>query len=166
MRLSNVMRDAFIRTAMAEVPRVDYEEAISKAARADAALQLPPKVLALYNNKELSHFIAQSRQRVGGQYVYVPSGGDYRPTPAANLEVERLSAAREKQSELHNTLRCKLRACAYSCSTRKALAALMPEFEKYLPADEVAASRSVPVVLNVVSDFVKAGWPKTKKAPK
>jgi len=39
------------------------------------------------------------------------------------------------------------------------------EFENYLPEDEAKAARSLPVVTNVVADFVKAGWP-TKKASK
>jgi hypothetical protein len=41
----------------------------------------------------------------------------------------------------------------------------LPEFEKYLPEDEAQAVRALPVVTNVVADFVKAGWP-TKKAQK
>ena len=52
---------------------------------------------------------------------------------------------------------------ALGASTRKGLADALPEFEKYLPADEPAAVRSLPVVANVVADFVKAGWPKGKQ---
>jgi hypothetical protein len=52
-------------------------------------------------------------------------------------------------------------------STRKALVDLLPEFEKYLPADEAKAIASLPAVANVLSDFVKAGWPKNQpKMPK
>ena len=43
---------------------------------------------------------------------------------------------------------------------------MLPEFEKYLPADEQKALRSVPVVANLVADFTKAGWPKDKAARK
>ena len=47
-----------------------------------------------------------------------------------------------------------------TCKTRAALAAALPEFEKYLPADEPKALRSLPSMANVASEFVKAGWPK------
>ena len=50
----------------------------------------------------------------------------------------------------------------------EALAEALPQFAKYLPAEPVkgAAPRSVPVVIDVVEDFVKAGWPKGQKPPK
>ena len=61
------------------------------------------------------------------------------------------------------SLREKLHGCAYAVTTRKALVDLLPEFEKYLPADDASVCRTLPVVQNVVSDFVKAGWPKDGK---
>lgn len=163
MRLSNTIRDAFVRAALGDVPRTDFDEMISKVACADAANQLPPKVRVIYNDKALRHFVATDRRRIGGIYVQVPTGGDYKASAEASAEVTRLAAAREAQDKLHSELRLKLRGCAYACSTRKALVDMLPEFEKYMPADEVAACRTLPVVANVVADFVKAGWPDAKK---
>lgn len=59
-----------------------------------------------------------------------------------------------------NDLRLKLEGCAAACTTLKLLKDMLPEFVKYMPADEPAACKTLPVVQNVVSDFVKAGWPK------
>ena len=57
-------------------------------------------------------------------------------------------------------------AAAMSCTTRKALANLLPEFEQYLPEDTPAAIRSLPAIANIVADFSKAGWPKDKTKEK
>ena len=61
---------------------------------------------------------------------------------------------------MHQELETKLMAAANSCTTRKALVELLPEFEKYLPADQAAACKTLPAVANIMADFVKAGWPK------
>jgi hypothetical protein len=84
-----------------------------------------------------------------------------------NSQVEGLLTALAHQVERINALRTKLSATADAVSTRKALIDLLPEFEKYLPADESKAVASLPAVANVLSDFVKAGWPKNQpKMPK
>ena len=61
-------------------------------------------------------------------------------------------------------LRDKLTGAINACTTRKQAAEAIPEFEKYLPADEPKALRSLPALANVAADFVKAGWPKGQKA--
>jgi hypothetical protein len=71
---------------------------------------------------------------------------------------EKARATRQTISDLQD----KLESVAKSCNTRKQLAELLPEFEKYLPADTPAAGRSVPAIANLVTDFTKAGWPKEK----
>jgi hypothetical protein len=78
--------------------------------------------------------------------------------------VDELKIKRSLQEKARADLRSKLKSVAYSVSTRKALVAALPEFEKYLPADEAKAVRTLPVVQNVVADFVKAGWPARKGA--
>ena len=51
-------------------------------------------------------------------------------------------------------------------AVRAAFVAKLPEFAHYLPAEDAPAGRSLPVVANLVTDFVKAGWPKDKKVTK
>lgn len=75
-------------------------------------------------------------------------------------KLEALAGQLHRQQQTRSALKDRLRSVAYACSTRKALLAALPEFEKYLPEDEPAALRTLPVVANVVADFVKAGWPK------
>ncbi len=160
MRLTMNLKESFVRAAMADVPSVDYDEAISKVACEDAASKLPPKVRAVYADKATRHFVATTYIRIAGAYLCVPNGGDYSPSPEATLEVERLCKEQKTQADKRNDLRLKLRGCAMACTTKKQLVDMLPEFEKYLPEDEAAACRTLPVVTNVVADFVKAGWPK------
>jgi hypothetical protein len=84
-----------------------------------------------------------------------------------NTQVEAMLVELANQVEKRKELRSKLQATADAVTTRKALIDLLPEFEKYLPADEAKAVATLPAVANVLSDFVKAGWPKNQpKMPK
>jgi hypothetical protein len=167
MKLTNTIRDAFISAAMQDVPSVDYTEQARSLLLADSLAQLPPKIRAIANDKELSHFVNTGRYFASSLCyvaVYCGHGNEFKPSPAVAEKVAELKLAADSQSQVAAELRTKIKAAAYSVTTRKALADLLPEFAKYLPADEQAALRTVPVVANVVTDFVKAGWPKGGKA--
>lgn len=164
MKLTNQIRDAFIRAAMNDVPSIDYNEQIRVAVQADAVAQLPPKVKALHKDASLRHFVKTVNWGHWSNRVTVPSGDDgFKLTPEAEAKVAALQQADNEQTQSRQALRERLRQVAYSVSTRKALVDALPEFEKYLPADQQAAVRTLPVVANVVAEFVKAGWPKGKK---
>ncbi len=162
------MRDAFVRRVMDDVPSVDYDEAIRAEVMKSAIAALPLKVRAVWSDKVLrgyintSFFSAANGVSVAG--VPMPNGENYKTAKEhLNDAVIELVASRKTQMDRRDALFSKLKQCAYSVTTRKSLAGMLPEFEKYLPADETAALRSVPVVANVVADFVKAGWPKDHK---
>lgn len=166
MKLTNTLRDAFIRAAMQDVPTVDYTEQARSLLMADSLAQLPPKVRAIAKDKDLSHFVESGGHHVCGLgyiTVFRGRGSDFKPSPEVDAKLDALKAAAAAQGQTTKDLRTKIKAVAYSVTTRKALADLLPEFAKYLPADEQAALRTVPVVTNVVTDFVKAGWPKGAK---
>lgn len=166
MKLTNTIRDAFIRAAMNDVPQIDYQEKTIKVVLDDAISQLPIKVRAIYKDGELSSFIRHRNKYFGCAYVAIPAkDDDFELTGAAKKLVSQFDIASDLQGKNHAELSKKLRAVAYSVGTRKALADALPDFEKYLPADEAAACKTLPCIANVVTDFVKAGWPKgTKKA--
>ena len=163
MKLTNTMRDAFVRAAMDDVPSVDYTEQIRSLALAAALRVAPPAIQKAWADPELRPYINTSRLWVGGVTTYVPQrdgGTGVELLPEDNAEVLRLEKASDGQSERESALKEKLKGAAYGCSTRKALATMLPEFERYLPADDAVATRMLPVAANVVADFVKAGWPK------
>lgn len=158
-----------MRAAMADVPQEDYQAKIHKLIQDDAIAQLPPKIKAIAQDKDLRHFLKREVHYIPGYdcsnvAVLHPT---YQRSPSVNTQVEAWLVDLAHQKERINALKAKLQATADAVTTRKALVALLPEFEKYLPADEAKAIATLPAVANVLSDFVKAGWPKNAaKMPK
>lgn len=167
MNLTNFIRDSYVRAVMNDVPQVDHAEKMRKLILDDAVAQLPPKVRAIWNDETTRNFV--NIQWHDGRYsstsLMAPAASTvaFKLTEKTETKVAQLAAVAETQDETRKTLHAKVRAAAYSVRTRKALVKLLPEFEKYLPADETAALRTLPAVANVMADFVKAGWPKKDK---
>lgn len=164
MKLANNIRSAFVIAVMNDVPQVDYREQAQKLLIADAVAQLPPKIRAIYNDQSLRHFVQRKQEYALHQYIHVP-GPEYARSEAVAARLAELLQLHDDQDAKRAELRNQIRAIADTSSTRKQLVDKLPEFEKYLPVDERAAARSLPLVANVVADFVKAGWPKDKPAP-
>lgn len=165
MKLSNYIRDAFVRAAMDDVPQIDYDKQAADLVQADFVEQMPPKIKAMYRDKELRGWLGTETVCTPGRLSNVcVYGKALTVTPGTATKLSELSDSKMTQDKQRLDLKQRLRAAAYSVTTRKALVALLPEFEKYLPADEQAALRTVPVVANLVTDFVKARWPKGEKA--
>lgn len=162
MRLTNTLRDAFVRAAMADVPRTDYEEKLNALALKAAKEAMPTAVRAAYDRHPA--YFGTHYKRIGDQIdyrlqhtVYVPMIGEFSDT--VNAEAAVLKAANNEQAKKMYALEQKLKGVAASVTTRKALIEALPEFEKYLPPAEAKAS-GLPAL---VSDFVEAGWPKGRK---
>lgn len=169
MRLTNQIRDAFINGVMRDVPSVDYTEQIRKLLEQDIEAQLPPAVLAIHKDKALCGYVNTSWGSFNsGVSIAYPSSNNEgtKITTKAATKVDELRTLSKLQSAARNDLQRKLKNVAYSVTTRKALVQALPEFEKYLPEDEAKAVRTLPVVQNVVADFVKAGWPVKTKVSK
>jgi hypothetical protein len=170
MKLTNYMRDAFIRRVMNDVPQIDYDERIRALTLKIALALAPPAVRKLWADPEQRRWLNTSSVFVGSRSVMIPTPEAYdarethKEAVKADGALKDLCAVEASQAEQRKTLETKLRSVAYSVTTRKALADALPEFVKYLPPDEAAAIRTLPVVANVVADFIKAGWPKDKVA--
>jgi len=167
MRMTNTIRDAFIRAAMQDVPAEDHSAQAHKIALAE----LSKMFNEVFPGVDLAKAGASGwLERVGilmpagisSLYAHAPNYRclENRPVWKALTELGEKALA---QSRTRTALERKLHAVAYGVTTRKALAAALPEFEKYLPADEPAACRSLPTVVDVVAEFTKAGWPKGAK---
>jgi len=170
VRLTNYLRDAFVDAAMNDVPEIDYSKLIGDALFAAALETLPAAVQELWKKPALKPYLRAERVYVPHHASYdVPcSESDWDNAHAwadkllAKPEVARLRALDTAQREHRSALRTKLRQGAYGVSTRKALQEALPEFEKYLPTETTAISKTLPALANVVADFVAAGWPKGK----
>jgi len=158
MRLTKLIRESFVRAAMQDVPHIEYDEQIRKVIFDNVVAQMPPEMLKAYQ-KHPKLFNTDGRyidNQIG--YVYLPCS--IAPAPEAIRCALELVEKRRVQKNARQSLKEKLQAAADSVTTRKALIALLPEFEKYLPADEPAACKTLPAVANLLADFTKAGWPK------
>lgn len=173
MRLTTSIRSAFVRAAMNDVPVVDYTTQAQKLILDDCVKHLPPAVAKVWKDPKIRHYIKQNYHNYYGFAAAIPhpcSGGyrgeDTRPlAPEVDAQVKALAEAKTAQEATLKALREKLTAAANACTTRKQLAEMLPEFDNYLPADEAKALQNLPVVANLVGDFVKAGWPKHLKRP-
>lgn len=170
MRLTNTIRDAFVRAAMSDVPQVDYEEQAQKIGKAAISASLPASVQKLIKDPIASEYLNReyiTMPRYFSNFYFYTQRNDHavlqNKHPEAWAQITELHAKNDQQSKERRELESKLRAVANSVTTRKALVAALPEFEKYLPDDEEKAIRTLPVVTNVVADFAKAGWPKDQK---
>lgn len=162
MKLTKYMKRAFINAALNDVPQIDFSEKIQAIAQKAAVTMMPTAVRLAYKN--CPDWFPLERHWFGDiGSILLPIPESKKLPKDARDEMHRLLALRRDQQRLLRELETKLRAATESCTTRKALAALLPEFEKYLPTDEPARIKNLPAVANLVADFAKAGWPKDKK---
>lgn len=176
MKLTNHLRDAFVRAVMNDVPDTDYAAEQQRVATEWAVSIMPPKVRAVWDDKNLRHYIEAhhySQQLcfddIGdGQQLWV--GGFSIPAPhdlheqmddATKRTLYTLEAQSNEQHRRRRELREKLGIIVYALTTTAALEKALPEFAKYLPK---ATSKNLPAVANLVTDFVKAGWTKEQTA--
>lgn len=160
MKLTNYLREAFVRAAMNDVPAVDYKEQMRDVI-----------------NKKIEHLqkIAGVNpieySRLSQRYIYIDgtsyAGAGLTEEELAQIknssEVQKLIVLNTEQKTKLNTLRSKLEGVIKGCNTRKQAAEALPEFDKYLPPEDAKAINTLPALTNVLSDFVKAGWPKNQK---
>lgn len=185
MRLTSVQKEAFVRAVMDDTPRYDGYEDMEKALNEILLNDYPEDLKNIY--KKYPEFIQRVYVIFPGHMnsnprIVRPYKGDIQPRQTIYLVkmvrekilTEEAYKHLEKITDKHNTsreqfteLKTKLRLLVSGCSTLKQLKEALPEFEKYMPV-EAAKSRNLPAVTNLVTDFVKAGWPKggDKKAIK
>lgn len=164
MKLTKYIRDAFVSSALKDVPKEDYLEQIRKIVHDTAVANLPPAVAKIYQDPAMKGYINTGYTYAFGVSLCVPSPDKYEKVtitfpPKIQEKLEELHNKHVKQADVFKNLEYKLKTVAYGCNTRKQLLERLPEFEKYLPND-TAVSTNLPAITNLVTDFVKAGWPK------
>lgn len=160
MKLTNNLRQAFVRSAMADVPSIDYHASIGKALNA----HLTAKRIELGIDKVPLNRLKHNYTYMGGQSFACVGLTDAEVRVIERMpDIVALVKNKQEQDEKHRVLSAQLTAAIAGCNTRKQAVEALPEFEKYLPEDAAVAMRSLPAIANVVTDFVKAGWPKNQK---
>lgn len=145
MKLTNYMRDAFIRSVMQDVPHPDYKAMCDEAQEA-LVKAMSPKVRAAY--RENPKALATTYTNVGRECRTLYHGGvDYNEVLAPFYE--KASARYEAEK--------KLKSVVYGCSTVKQLRDAFPEFGKHLPSDNKPVTANLPAVSGVVAQLVSLG---------
>ena len=154
---------------MHDVPKIDYQEQAHKMAREAIRAQFKKDFPTMDYDAagETGWFESSSismPHHVDNFYTKVSRGYNMlREDEKLWAKLEALSNKKQEQDKNIRVLEARLKGVAYACTTRKQLAEALPEFTSYLPDEEAKAARDLPVVANVLSDFVKAGWPKNQK---
>ena len=168
MRLTNTTREAFVRSVMNDVPSIDYEEQIRNLVNKKVAAIHKKAGIQEIDKERLStayvsiHGIEKKHYNSTSCYVSGLTGNERKEIQSDSALIA-LADLKYAQNETRNALRKKIDYAIKACSTRKQAVEALPEFEKYLPEDGAKTMRSVPAIANVLSDFVKAGWPKGQK---
>lgn len=170
MRLTNFIRVAFVRAAMADVPTVPYQQQAETIARDFIKSEFARVFPKIDMDGEAATWLGKTGVDLPGSlsniYVSCPSYRYLRDREIWQELTEIARLHREQELQLQH-LKNHLQGVAMACSTRKQLLDALPEFESYLPAEEAKVAKNLPAVTNVLSDFVKAGWPKNQpKMPK
>ena len=170
MRLTQTIKEAFIRSAMNDVPKIDYDEQARQIATKAVEALIPANlqraikaepVIAAWLDKSYLHF----PNGLGSCFLTCPSEtvDRIRKDPLVWNQITLLGGKAAEQFKARSELETKLRTATGACTTRKQLEAALPEFVKYLPT-EVTATVNLPAIANLVTDFMAAGWPKQKAA--
>jgi hypothetical protein len=160
MRLTLTLRQAFVRSAMNDVPKIDHDELARKLLINAAKMRLPTPVFVMIEDPALRDYVKVEQNYYDGiGYVHTP--GFERPnlTVGEQKKLDSLIIDKKAQREVFTDLRDKLTSVASSVNTTKKLAELLPDFAKYLPKEDEKSSQ-LPAVAGVLTDFMSAGWPK------
>jgi len=153
-RLTNTIRDAFIKAVMADVPSVDYQAIVNDRVNAAQAARFPLGADAFYQLAKAGWLRSTSGFVATGWVKYF--GPDLSPLP----DTSDLDASMRQQSAARDDVRRQVRALAYSHTTLEKLREAAPELAKYLPVpSSTKVDRTVPVVqVDVVGVLRAAGW--------
>lgn len=169
MKLTDSIRHAVVLAAVRDLPFTDYREEARRFVEDIAVVHLPAAVQEVWRSKTLRKYL----EAFGHHYswpgeteelVYNVTHyhvGDKAPLNAEQRDVlVDLAEKGRAQAAVQNRLKSQLGTLLRGYSTAAAFAKAVPEFAKYLPAEPAKPDRTLPVVANVVTEFIKAGWPK------
>jgi len=163
MRLTKFDKEAFVRAVLDDVPQIDYNEQARKVAMADVIARLPQKIQDIWKDNNLRGFISCQRwlNMPGRLHGLTTPYADGEQAPETEAQLKELAGLYDAQCDSLRKLETNLEGAIGACSTLKKAKEVLPEFEKYLPADRDGTGVSgLPAIANLVSDLMQAGWPK------
>lgn len=151
MKLTNWIRDAFIRSVDNDVPKVE----LSKEEVQELFVKnFPPEIKAIYDDEQL-------RKHLKVATVCTPTC-HYDIVIGNLVESNVLKDYKSKTTARKEAMR-KVRHVAYSCNTLKQLREVLPELTKHMPSENAPAKANVPMIIGVMEDLKKVGYSGAKK---
>lgn len=169
MKLTNYHRQAFVSAVMADLPSIDYAEQFKKLVEDDMIVVAPPKIAEILKDKDLRHYLLGGYNNYSRGYNCGVGGSiavfrDYKPSAKGLVKIDKLIETSVAQMNARTKIEEQIRGVISACSTLKAAHARLPEFAKYLPAEEVKGTM-LPAIANLAAELVKMGWPKDAGTP-
>lgn len=153
MRLTNYIRDSFIRNVKNQLPEKKWPH-INEVQKL-VLEKMDPVIRAVYDNENLRPALQTS-----SYYKY--DGYDGRgQVIIGNVKLDDvLKPWHDHYTKVNETIG-KIRAAAYSATTLKQLREVLPDLVEYMP-DETGkpATKGVPMVVSVKEDLKELGFPK------
>ena len=166
MKLTNQIRDAFIKAAMSDVPHVDYQAQATELVKDWISAQMAaifPGVDLEKAGPWLGRKSLYMPDNLKCVYTFAPDYYHLKTDSKLWAKLVEMDKKLQDQAKKREGLAEQLHGCAYSVNTVKALAGLLPEFAHYLPS-EATPARMLPATTGVISAFHAAGWPKKSKS--
>lgn len=166
MRLTKADKDAFVAAVMDDVPKIDYDEKTRSLLKHWGLESLPEELrpMAVKYPDQFEKRYIRTPVNLPGVYVICRvdwvCDGFQNKEPMLYAQLVALSQEAKKQKATLDALRRKVTGMINTCSTLKAAKKLLPEFEKYLPADRDGTGVVDLPVANVLADLTDLGWPK------
>lgn len=144
---------------MADVPETDYRQQMRALALQAAVNGMPAKMRAVWDDPDLKQFLVTGWTRiVDCVYEDVPDyPGIETALATVREQLDALHKLHHEQKKAREELTSMLRGAANGCNTTKQLAEALPQFAKYLPAEN-GVTPNLPALTGVVDRFVAAGW--------
>lgn len=147
MRLTNYMRQAFVRSVMQEIPKPDYES-LKKQCQDALYAAMSADVRRVYR-KSPKALVTVSSWDFDDRYSHRFVVGDADFDKVAEPFLEQCKARERFRKKLENTVN--------GFTTVKQLRDAFPELAHHLP-DEKKPTVNLPAVANLVADMVQLGW--------
>ena len=148
MKLTNYLRDSFIRSVKNNTPevKVPTEEKLQAA----ALKLMPPKVRALYKDEEARKALIHTNKYFSGHgYISVVLG---------NVKIDDILKPFNDATTARLEVLDKIRGVAYGCTTLKQLQEALPELVKHMPTEDGPSKTGLPVPAGIMNDLKAVGF--------
>jgi len=153
MRLTNFIRNTFVLAVERDTPEVVFP----KGAVIQQTLleKMNPKLRAVWEDESTRKFLNKGYCEFASDFDHSSRYVFYGNLYDRDVLGDMIDAKKARDNAIS-----KVRKAANACTTLKQLQEMLPELVSYMPSETGPALKAVPMVIGVVEDLKKAGFPK------